>query len=469
MPARRVLVFLLFGVLLGGCAAERGAIPTAEEDGAAAADAPPADTTVADSSTDVTTPVPRTDGAISADAGTSDVAGRPSDSGTHEGGPRLVDGAIDGDGVVDGGDPLDSGGLADVEDATTGAFIHPGLLVSRSDQDRIKTMVSAGQEPWLSGYNILASDEFASSHYSVRGGFSTVVNDVPTNTHTNLTPFVFDSNAAYENALMYVVTGDVAHANKTIAIINAWSSTLTSIRGSDAQLTSAQQGFRLSNAAEIIRYANVGWAATDITRFETMLKAVVVPNISNYGDRNWGTGCVKAMIAIGIFTNDSTIYDSGINAFYTNACCSLGKIIGPTGQNTENGRDQIHAQINIGHLAEAAWVGWNQGVDLFAALGNRILAGYEYEATYMLGNSVPWDDSVQPCTLGPYEAITATNRGQFIPMYEIVYNHYTKRANVPLPFTEQVVLTKTRPEGRIALNYDGEHLIGWGTLTFALP
>jgi Alginate lyase len=464
--ARRILYFLVAGIL-GGCAVGGGPNQTAEDGGAGlVSDAHPVDATVADSNVDVATPPPTTDSAVSADASLLDAAGRPgSDASLLDaaGRPGSDGGPYTGDATVEDGSPN--------TDGSTGpsAFIHPGLLMSRSDQVRIETMVAKGVEPWLSGYNILASDEFASASYTVRGGFTTVVNDVPTNNHTNLTSFVFDSNAAYENALMYVVTGDVTHANKTIQIINAWSSTLASITGSDAQLTSAQQGFRLSNAAEIIRYANVGWAAADIARFETMLKAVVVPNVSNYGDRNWGTGCVKAMIAIGIFTNDSTIYDSGVNAFYNNACCSLGKVIGTSGQNTENGRDQIHAQINIGHLAEAAWVGWNQGVDLFAALGNRILSGYEYEATFMLGNSVPWDNSVQPCTLGPYGAITATNRGQFIPMYEIVYNHYTKRARVPAPFTEEVVLTKTRPEGRIALNYDGEHLIGWGTLVFTLP
>ena len=219
----------------------------------------------------------------------------------------------------------------------------------------------------------------------------------------------------------------------------------------------------MANTGEIMRYTHAGWAPADIRRFEGMLKRVFVPRIEMYGDRNWGTACIAAMMGIGIFCNDKALYQSSLDAFAHHRCCALTKTIGPTGQNNESGRDQVHSQINIGHLAEASWVAWNQGVDLFSASNNRLLKGYEYMAKFMLWHDVPWDNGIQPCTMGPWSKISQTNRGQFVDIYAPVYNHYVKRMGLSAPYTTQALAS----EGREGLEQG--HLLGWKTLLLTLP
>ncbi len=345
-------------------------------------------------------------------------------------------------------------------------FTHPGLLHSNADFERIKAKIAANQEPWISAYNIFKSDGASSKYYVLRGPADSVQRTQTSYRNDNI--MKRDANAAYNNAIMWKLTGDTAHAEKAIQIMNAWSYALKALYGDQVQLTAGQQGFRWTNAAEIIRSTYGGWAPADIAQFENMLKTKFVPHIDMYGDANWGGGCIKTMMAIGIFCNDTALYNSGLNAFNTHACTSLSKIIASSGQNTESGRDQVHGQINIGHLAEVAQVAYNQGLDLFAALDNRILTGYEYSAKYMLGNDVPYSSSIYRCTMGPWSVIAATNRtlAELVPMYELVYNHYVNIKGLEAPYTTMAANT-TRIETKTSTNYDGEHLMGWGTLMYS--
>jgi hypothetical protein len=57
---------------------------------------------------------------------------------------------------------------------------------------------------------------------------------------------------------------------------------------------------------------------------------------------------------------------------------ALHNKLSKTGQSGEAGRDQPHAQGGIRHLAEAAQIAWNQGIDLYGFDNNRLLAGFEY-------------------------------------------------------------------------------------------
>jgi hypothetical protein len=108
-------------------------------------------------------------------------------------------------------------------------FIHPGLLHSQSDLARMKDKVSKGEQPWASGFDQLKLHRQSQSDWRVRGPFASVVRDPRRSQH--LDELVADGNAAYQNALMWCVTGNEAHARKSVEILNAWSSTLREITG----------------------------------------------------------------------------------------------------------------------------------------------------------------------------------------------------------------------------------------------
>jgi hypothetical protein len=67
---------------------------------------------------------------------------------------------------------------------------------------------------------------------------------------------------------------------------------------------------------------------------------------------------------------------------------------------------------------------------------------------------------------GKYKAtaIAAEGRGRLRPIYEMVWNHYERRQNLPAPFTRQAA-ERIRPEGSAQ---SSDHP-GFGTLLFSLP
>ena len=69
---------------------------------------------------------------------------------------------------------------------------------------------------------------------------------------------------------------------------------------------------------------------------------------------------------------------------------SLPRYISETGQSQETGRDQGHAQLGLEAMADICEMAWTQGDDLWGALDNRLMKGFEYAARYNLGYGVPF-------------------------------------------------------------------------------
>src|SRR5580693_8900362 len=91
-----------------------------------------------------------------------------------------------------------------------------------------------------------------------------------------------DAAAAYQNALMWCLTGDLAHANKAKEILNAWASKLQRVTGRDGVLMAGLGPFEMVNAAELLRYSNAGWAEADIRRCEGMFTNAIYPEIKDF-------------------------------------------------------------------------------------------------------------------------------------------------------------------------------------------
>jgi hypothetical protein len=341
------------------------------------------------------------------------------------------------------------------------------MLHTRADLDRMKEMVARKAEPWWSGYQKLKEHPQSRAYWKTRGPFASVVRDPRESRH--IAELALDSNAAYQNALMWAITGEQAHARKAVEILNAWSGTLRAITGKDRILGASLCGFKLVNAAEILRYTDAGWPREDVQRFERMLRTVFYPVIQDFAlfaNGNWDTGCVATMLAIGVFCSDRDIYDRAVD-YYRHGRGNgrlTNYIVNEAGQCQESGRDQQHTQLGLGHLAEACEIAWNQGLDLYAADANRLLKGFEYTAKYNLGQEVPFVPFTD--TTGKYQAkaIAVEGRGRLRPTYEMVWNHYERRRGLHAPFTRQAA-AKLRPEGAA---FGADHP-GFGTLLFTRP
>ena len=346
-------------------------------------------------------------------------------------------------------------------------FVHPGLLHTRADLERMRQRVATGQEPWKSGFETLRTNRCSRSDWRLNGPLETVTRS-PLNAQGN-GQMVMDGNAAYQNALMWCITGDEAHAKKAIEILDAWSGTLKKMDGRDVQLSAGLNGFKFVNAAELMRHTCPAWKRDDVTRFEKMLKEAVYPPIENFAlhaNGNWDAACIKTILAIGIFCNDGRLVDRAVLYFRNGKGngCLTHYVINDTGQCQESGRDQQHSQLGLSLLAEACECAWNQGVDLYGAADSRLLKGFEYTARYNLGFDVPFAPHTDTTGKYRHKKISADGRGNLRPIYEMVWNHYQNRRGLPAPYTRQAA-DKLRPEGAA----HGSDHPGFGTLLFSLP
>lgn len=355
-----------------------------------------------------------------------------------------------------------AGAVSAATPTVTAQFVHPGVMHTSNDLARIKAHL--GEEPWASAYLKLKNDPLSSPTYRTRGGSCpNVVRGTPA---VCMGQFNDDANAAYQQALMWVLSGDHRYAANAMEILNAWSYTLRSITGHDAPLAAGLNGFKFVSAAELIRYSSAGWSSRDIAAAETMFRNVFYPVIENfapYANGNWDSSCMKTIMAIGVFTNDWKLFNRALDYYYNGPSdgALIHYVINTSGETQESGRDQAHSQLGIGNLAEVAEVAWAQGFDLYAAYDNRLLAGFEYVASYNLGNEVPFTPTVD--TTGKYRhyVISSLDRGQFRPIYEMAYNHYARRENIKSPRTQQAA-EHIRPEGRTPYADN----VGFGTLLF---
>ena len=163
------------------------------------------------------------------------------------------------------------------------AFVHPGLLHTRADLDRMKVMVTQGVEPWKSGFEHLEGHPQSRSDWRLRRPLSLrYPGGRRASLHIN--EMDQDANAAYQNALMWCITGKEAHAKKSMEILNAWSAKLEEIVGKDKELAASLGGFKFVNAAEIISatptragQAQIGSDASGCSRTSSTRSSRILP------------------------------------------------------------------------------------------------------------------------------------------------------------------------------------------------
>jgi hypothetical protein len=371
---------------------------------------------------------------------------------------------------------LNPSGATNPQFEFSGSFVHPGLLHNTADLARIKDLVARKvSRPYQSYQQLLASDK-ASSTYVMKGPHSSITRDISLTIDgiaggTVKNNVESDFMAAYYNALMYQINGNEAHAIKAIQIIDAYSLATKSIIGADAELNGLY-GFILTNAAEIMRSTYPAWPADKVLQCQNMLKSVFYPVIGNFkpcAHGNWDIICMKALMAIAVFTDDIPTFNKTINYYYYGeGNGSIKKyVLTDAGQLQESNRDQPHVMLAIGSLAELAEMALKQGIDLYAAHNNAILRGYEYTSQYNLGFEVPYQTSYDYCEKNYTDytptAISLAGRGQFRAVFEIAYNHYVYRKGIPMPQT-LAVLGQMGPEGAPF----GADNAGYGSLLFYL-
>ncbi|MCD0443843.1 alginate lyase family protein [Glycomyces sp. A-F 0318] len=395
---------------------------------------------------------------------------------------RLLQGAAAAGGLAAAG----AGGLRiaraqeSAEDAGALA-VHPGMLHTQADFDRMAAKVDAGLEPWLSGWNRLTANGRAQSTWTARP--TAVI--IRGGTGQNYPQLYNDVHAAYQNALRWKVGGGTAHRDKAIEILNAWSSTLESVQGNaDRFLAAGIYGYQFCAAADIVR----GQSGFDLGAFQDMMTGVFLPMnesfltghndacITNYW-ANWDLCNMASKLAIGILCDDQGVVDEAIDYFWNGeGNGSIGNAVpftydGGLAQWQESGRDQGHSIMGIGLMATFMEMAWNQGVDLYGADGNAFAKAAEYVARYNRGHDdlpftkYSWGTG-QNCAYREHTAMGSGGRGQARPVWEMVFHHYTSRRGFAMPNVADMCGANS-PEGGggdYGSTSGGYDTLGFGTL-----
>jgi hypothetical protein len=405
------------------------------------------------------------------------------------------------------------------------------VLVSQSELNFVKAKIAANQEPWASAFTKMqssggssatvlrpASYRFSSLSYppmpvaQVRcwagtGAAYALAHPELGLSETGCREQTDDAMAAYTHALMWYFTGNIAHANKAIEIMNAWSATNTEILFDQPRTNLNQQIYAngklqagwtaelITRAAEIIRYSNAGWSSTDITRFSQMLNNVYLPlTITGWTSQsNWLMTFADATISIGIFNDDRATFNAGVAYWRAKVTSTIYMTsdgvqpVAPTtssqfdtpaeiksywysptsyidGLQEETGRDLSHMTMGLGSMSNAAASAGIQGVDLFAEQSTRIRTSYELNAgfTNQYLDEVARLGTTPPSTWRPTGWVNPNfNLGgeAYKGGWEVAYEHYAVQLGIPMPNTEKLV-KRLRPNGTAMQ-------LSWETLTHA--
>lgn len=366
------------------------------------------------------------------------------------------------------------------------AFAHPGLLHTQADFTRMQTKVAASAQPWTAGFNRLAANPYSSLTRNFTNPVpSTVYRGFNGTNSENYASMFRDIAAAYATALRWKVTGDVNYANKSIAILNAWSANLTAISGTgDKFLAAGIYGYEFANAGEIMRDYS-GWAPADFARFQNMLLTVFYPmnhdfllNHNGTCDThywaNWDLCNTASMLAIGVLCDNRSIYNEALTYYKTGTGSGAFNQVmpfyyGDLAQWQESGRDQGHGLLGVALAGSLAQMAYNQGDDLFAYGNNALLKAFEYIAKYNLGYEVPYT-TYRNCDGIIQTVISTDQRGNVRPVWELVYNHYVNVKGLNAPYSA-LFAQRLRPEGGGG-DYDpnsgGFDQLGYGTLAYSL-
>ncbi|GGZ78446.1 alginate lyase family protein [Streptomyces bluensis] len=369
-------------------------------------------------------------------------------------------------------------------EAAPATFTHPGMLHAYGELNRAKVRVAAGDNPWLSGWNRLTANGHSASTWTPRPQ-ATVIRG---GTGENYTILYNDIHAAYQNALRWKIAGTTANGDAAVRILNAWSSTLTSVTGNaDRYLAAGIYGYQFANAAELMR----GYSGFDLERFKTMMLNVFYPLndrflrehndacITNYW-ANWDLCNMNSILAIGILCDDGAKYDQAVNYFKNGAGNGAIRNAVPfvyedqgLAQWQESGRDQGHTVMGMGLMGAFCEMAWSQGEDLYGYDNNRFMKAAQYVAKYNLGEDVPFTTyrwgSGQNCAQQTHTVISSASRGHVRPVWDILHYHYARRRGLSVPYITRIA-ESVRPEGGggdYGPNSGGFDQLGFGTLMYA--
>ncbi|KAI0102961.1 GPI anchored protein-like protein [Nemania sp. FL0031] len=380
-------------------------------------------------------------------------------------------------------------------------FVHPGALHTEKDIERVRKHVQNQDEPWFTAYKHLENSKLAQTTWVAKPHAVIIRGTNATYTVPNTYADAYrDTASAYQLSLRWLISGNTTYADHAVSIMNNWTATLEDISGTeDEYLAAGLYGYQFANVGELLRLYPK-WSKENQTAFGLMLNDIFAKynrdfldfhnNKPNFYYANWDFCNIASLMAIGIFTDNTTMYDYAVNYFINGLPDGVvangalpffsianfteegsGKILM---QGQEAGRDQGHSLLDVALLGVIGQQGYNQGVDLYAPYGNGILNAAEYIGKYNTNHSVPYKPYVSWEGLLP--VVSNKSRFDVRPGFEAIYAHYADLKGLNASWTgayrDYVNANSTSNieggGGDYGPNSGGFDTFGYGTLMYRL-
>ena len=173
-------------------------------------------------------------------------------------------------------------------------FVHPGILHTMQGIERMRGQIEGKEYPAYGSYVALKNHHCSQSDYKPFGPFEIISRDGEFR-HTK-SKMEQDFSAAYQNALMWSLTGDEAHAVKSLEILLGYARTLRKIPDTnDAPLLVGLEGWKIVYATEMLRHTYDGMTSGHFKEICGMLKDVLQPQ----GIYQWKLGADSDQVIYG--------------------------------------------------------------------------------------------------------------------------------------------------------------------------
>jgi Alginate lyase len=328
--------------------------------------------------------------------------------------------------------------------ASSPSFAHPGGVFNKDDLPKIIARISHGSPMMKKAYANLSAWTPLNYKPNAKSGLNIGWNDP--GGMKDQKALIDDSQQAYLQALMFVLSHNECYARNVLAIVNAWSTINTYAKGKNMPLEFAWSQASMARGMELVKYTYKNYCKEGVPiekRYIAWLDKVVMPQLNQHisWTNNWVVSIAAARMQIAIFRDDrKTFYDA--IADYKRY---LPMLINPsTGLPTEVARDLVHTQFTLGSLANMAALAKHQGVNLYNERDGLLRKGFEMTASIIQGQHPEAAKNIQLKDV------------RFIPAFwEVVYQEYAVNQKKSMSNTKSL-LEKKRPEW---------YVFSWGAST----
>lgn len=241
----------------------------------------------------------------------------------------------------------------------------------------------------------------------------------------------------YGSALLFLATGKPAHAERSLAVLEAWCAKCRAVEGPNAPYVAAWSTATFSRAYELLRHCYLASAAQS---FAPWVRATMLPHLRGETERHglqwgyfshWHAAILEARLQFALVTDDVR----EANWCVVQHQRVLGGYIADSGFTGESLRSSDCCSAGLASLVHVAELLAHQGVA--GSYSERLFRALELHAGLLAAGRVPMGYRMEQFAIKKWVLPSA---------WEVALRHYEVRTGIAMPNVRMLV-AQHRPFG----------------------